>query len=318
VALYPAEGTINLDYPIVVTSKTDEVIKAAAAFKKELASSASLNTLQDNGFRTTAGKAGAVLTAESGVSAKAVRSLPIPDAGSVTQLSQAWARLKLGARILSLSDISGTMGIKPAGTPLTRMQLITQTAVEGLKLFPDKTELGTWIFSTNLDGKGVDWKQTVPIGPLGGKVGGLTRRDKIIQDMGSIRALSTGDTGLNDTLAAAYTKMKAEYEPDKVNTILVFTDGVGNDDPGGGISNAAILSKLKAEYDKSQPISILIIALGATDAAGRKQMTAIAQATEGEAYFPRTPLEIRKVFIEGISRRLCAPNCGPTTGATTQ
>jgi von Willebrand factor type A domain. len=312
VALYPAEGTINLDYPIVITSKDDEVTRAAAAFKRELTSAAAQQTLQRNGFRTPAGKGGAALDAEHGVSSKAVKSLKMPDATSVTQLSQAWARLKLGARILSLNDISGTMALKPAGTNLTRMQLIARTAIEGLKLFPDKAELGTWSFSTNLNGQDVDWKQTVPIGPLGGKVNGITRRELIQRDMERIKALPTGDTGLNDTLAAAYDKMKAEYEPDKINTILVFTDGVGNDDPDGGISNAEILRKLRADYDKSQPISILIIALGATDPAGRKQMQAIAAATEGDAYFPRTPLEIRKVFLEGISRRLCAPDCSAT------
>ncbi len=309
VALYPDEGTINLDYPIIVTAKDDRVSRAAKAFARELSSASSRQTLHAHGFRTPDGKGGPALDADHGVSREAVKSLAMPDAATVTKLSQAWARLKLGARILSLTDISGTMAVKPAGSQLTRLQLVAQSGIEGLKLWPDSAELGTWSFSTNLNGKGVDWKQEIPIGPLSAKIDGITRREAIRRYLENLKALPTGDTGLNDTLAAAYDKMKAEYEPDKVNTILVFTDGVGNDDPEGGISNTEILRKLRAEYDKSQPISVIIIALGATDPAGRRQMQQIAAATEGAAFFPRTPLEIRKVFLEGISRRLCAPTC---------
>lgn len=315
VALYPKEGTLALDYPIVIATKDEQVGKAAELFKQELTSPGAAKILQQNGFRTTLGKGdAATLTAANGVSAKAVRAMKPPGAASVTQISQAWSRLKLGARILSLIDISGTMAEKPPGTNLTRMQLVVGASIEGLKLFPDKSEIGTWVFSTHLNGKGVDYKETIPIGPLGAKIGDVTRREALIRDLNAIKAIPTGDTGLNDTLAAAYTKMKAEYEPDKVNTIIVFTDGIGNDDPDGGISNAEILRRLRSEFDKAQPVSIIIVALGADDPAGRKQMRAIAAATEGAAFFPRSPLEIRKVFLEGISRRLCAPNCDTGSG----
>ncbi len=63
--------------------------------------------------------------------------------------------------------------------------------------------------------------------------------------MAAIKAIPTGNTGLNDSLWAAYQKMTDEYEADKINTILLFTDGVGNDDPTGGITNAGILKRLE-------------------------------------------------------------------------
>ncbi|GGM90191.1 hypothetical protein GCM10010106_42140 [Thermopolyspora flexuosa] len=317
VALYPKEGTLALDYPIVVATKDIAVGRAAELFKQELTSAESAKVLQRHGFRTPAGQGDPrTLTAAHGVSAAAVRALKEPDAGNVTQVSQAWSRLKLGFRMLSLIDVSGTMALTPPGTNLTRMQLIARASIEGLKLFPDKAEIGTWIFSTHLNGRGVDYKEVIPIGPLGAKLGDVTRREAIVRQMSTIKAWPRGDTGLNDTLAAAYAKMKAEYEPDKVNTILIFTDGIGNDDPDGGISNAEILRLLRREFDSSQPVSILIVALGADDPAGRRQMRAIASATGGAAYFPRTPMEIRKVFLEGISRRLCAPDCESRAGTS--
>ncbi|GGK76422.1 hypothetical protein Sme01_52190 [Sphaerisporangium melleum] len=309
VALYPAEGTISLDYPVVVTAEEQAKQKAAQDFVAALSTAEAKKTIRDQGFRTPDGKAGGVITQANGLNPAAPRVIKIPDAASVTRLSQAWSRLKLGGRLLALLDISGTMALPAVGAPVDRMRLIGQTAIEGLKLFPDKTEIGTWIFSTNLNGKGVDYRETVPIGPLGGKLNGSTRREVIGRSLAQIKAKPTGDTGLNDTLSAAYDKMKAEYEADKINTILVFTDGVGNDDPEGGISNATILRKLRDEFDETQPISVIIVALGADDAAGRRQMQAIAKATQGQAFFPNNALEIRKVFLEGISRRLCAPNC---------
>lgn len=318
VALYPKEGTLALDYPIVISTKDVDLRRAAELFKQELTSARTGQDAQRHGFRTTSGQADPrTLTATHGVSAGAVRTLAEPDAGNITQVSQAWSRLKLGFRLLSLIDVSGTMALTPPGTNLTRMQLIAQASIEGLKLFPDKAEIGTWIFSTHIDGQGVDYKEVIPIGPLDEKLGDVTRREAIVRQMSTIKAWPNGDTGLNDTLAKAYAKMKAEYEPDKVNTILVFTDGIGNDDPDGGISNEEILRLLRREFDPAQPVSILIVALGADDPAGRKQMRAIAAATGGAAYFPRTPREIRKVFLDGISRRLCAPDCESRAGTST-
>lgn len=307
--LYPAEGTISLDYPVLITAKDQATRDAAKSFATALTANAARKTIRDNGFRTPDGKAGGAISQANGLNPKAPRSLKVPDAETVNQLAQAWSRLKLGGRILALLDISGTMALPAVGAPGDRMRLISQTAIEGLKLFPDKTEIGTWIFSTNLNGKGVDYKEAVTIGPIGAPLNGTTRREVISRSLAAIKAKPTGDTGLNDTLSAAYDKMKAEYEADKINTILIFTDGVGNDDPEGGITNAEILKKLRDEFDETQPISVIIVALGAKDAAGRRQMQNLAKATQGEAFFPNNALEIRKVFLEGISRRLCAPNC---------
>ncbi|GII78447.1 hypothetical protein Sru01_34290 [Sphaerisporangium rufum] len=309
VAMYPAEGTISLDYPVVVTARDQATRDAAKGFVSALSGAAAKKTVRQYGFRTPDGKGGNAISKANGLEPAAPEAMKIPDAATVAKMSQAWSRLKLGVRLLALLDISGTMALPAVGAPGDRMRLIAQTAIEGLKLFPDKTEIGTWAFSTNLNGKGVDYREGVPIGPLGGKVGGVTRREALLRTLDKIRAKPTGDTGLNDTLAAAYDKMKAEYAADKINTLLVFTDGVGNDDPEGGITNAQILRKLRDEYDENQPISIIIVALGADDAAGRRQMRAIAKATQGEAFFANNALEIRKIFLESISRRLCAPNC---------
>ncbi|WP_245657403.1 substrate-binding domain-containing protein [Herbidospora mongoliensis] len=308
VALYPAEGTVDLDYPIITTAKDPENVQAAKLFTDELASAASRKTVQQHGFRTLEGQ-GTVLTAEAGMQTEAPTSLPIPGAAIVTELAQSWKRVGLGTKLLSLLDVSGTMARPADSTGITRMQAISQVSIEGLKLFPDKTEIGTWIFSDNLNGKKVDWKETVPIGPLAQQINGVTRREVIAGQLTQIKAIPTGNTGLNDSLWAAYQKLTKEYEADKINTILLFTDGVGNDDPTGGITNAGILKRLRESYDPAKPVSILVISFNTQGDENRLQMQNIAKATGGDAFFPETVLEIRNIFLQGIARRLCAPNC---------
>ncbi len=233
--------------------------------------------MQDYGFRTPEGTGGGLLKPENGVNAKKPAEIALPDQASIDKLAQAWRQIKLGTRLLGLIDISGTMAEPADSTGVSRMKAITDTSIEGLKLFPGKAEVGIWAFSDNLQGQGVDWKPIISIGPLAQQVNGVTRRDRIIRAMQRTSAIPTGNTGLNDTLWAAYQKMTKEYQPDKVNTILLFTDGVGNDDPTGGLENDEIIRKLKQTYDPKRPVSILIISFNTTKDDDRAQMTAIAK-----------------------------------------
>ncbi|WP_283137702.1 substrate-binding domain-containing protein [Rhizohabitans arisaemae] len=316
VALYPSDGTLSLDYPYVVAAEDPAKKKAAEAFRAKLVGAEGRGILQKAGFRTADGKAGEAVAKSAGIDTKPLGAIGKPSAGTVNKIAQAWSRLNLGTRMLALLDVSGTMALPVPGTNLTRMQAIAGTAVEGMKRFNDKSEIGVWEFSTHLDGQGVDHREFVKVGPLGGKVEGMTRREFINQRLGQIQAKQNGDTGLNDTLAAAYEEMVAGYQPDKINTILVLTDGQGNDDPGGGLTDEQLLKKLKAQFDKSRPVSILIIAFGQDAVAGKERMAAIAQATNGDAYVATDIKQVAQFFLEGISRRLCAPNC-PKPSTTT-
>ncbi|GGL30726.1 substrate-binding and VWA domain-containing protein [Planomonospora parontospora] len=309
VPLYPAEGTFNLDYPAVVTARDADVRKAAEAFVKELGTPAAQKTLQDQGFRTPDGEGGKAISDADGFQAEAPQALPTPDPKTVASMSQSWSRINLGTRLVTLLDVSGTMALPIPGTGLTRMQAISRIAVEGMKPFPNSSEMGLWEFSTHLAGKGVDYRETVSVGPLTETVDGVLRRNLINQKLAGVQAKATGDTGLNDTLAAAYRMMKDGYKSDKINTILIMTDGAGNDDPDGGMSNQELLKLLKDEFDPEKPVSILIIAFGPDAPKGKRQMDAIAKATNGDAYIVKDILEIRKVFLEGMKRRLCSPHC---------
>ncbi|WP_327589427.1 substrate-binding and VWA domain-containing protein [Nonomuraea sp. NBC_00507] len=309
VALYPEEGTLSLDYPVTILTKDPATQKAAADFKQELSTDPAKKVLRDAGFRSADGKAGDVLTKDKGFTPETPQALPAPDGATVARMVQTWSRLNLGSRLLTLLDVSGTMALPVPGTGMTRMQAIGKIATEGLGLFPADSELGVWTFSTHLDGRGKDWKEIVSLGPLTESINGTLRKDLMVKQLSTIQAKATGDTGLNDTLKAAYTEMTETYQQDKINTLLILTDGAGNDDPDGGIKNPAILQFLKDTYDPKRPVSIIIIAFGPDAAPGKQRMDALAKATGGEAYIAKNILQVRDFFLQGMERRLCSPNC---------
>ncbi|MCF6471556.1 VWA domain-containing protein [Nonomuraea sp. MG754425] len=309
VALYPKEGTLSLDYPVTILTKDPQVRKAAADFKQNLTGESAGKILRDAGFRGTDGKAGDALSEDKGFTPETPAALEPPDGPTVTRMVQTWTRLNLGTRLLTLLDVSGTMALPVPGTNMTRMQAINRIATEGLALFPAGSEMGLWSFSTHLDGQGKDWKELVSVGPLSESLDGTLRKEQMVRTFATLQAKATGDTGLNDTVKAAYTQLTKTFAEDKVNTLLILTDGAGNDDPDGGVGNAELLQFLKKTYNPKRPISILLIAFGPDAKQGKQGMEAMAKATGGEAYIAEDVLQVRDFFLRGMERRLCTPDC---------
>ncbi|MFC5824312.1 substrate-binding domain-containing protein [Nonomuraea insulae] len=309
VALYPKEGTLSLDYPVTILTKDPGVLKAAADFKQDLATEHAQKVLRAAGFRSADGKAGDALSEDKGFIPETPVALDPPDGATVTRMVQTWTRLNLGTRLLTLLDVSGTMALPVPGTNMTRMQAINKIATEGLGLFPPSSDMGLWTFSTHLDGKGKDWKENVSVGPLTESIDGQLRKDMLVKSFSQTQAKATGDTGLNDTVKAAYTQLTKSFQEDKVNTLLILTDGAGNDDPDGGVKNAELLQFLKKTYNPKRPLTILLIAFGPDAKKGKQQMEALAKATGGEAYIAENILQVRDFFLQGMERRLCTPNC---------
>ena len=61
-----------------------------------------------------------------------------------------------------------------------------------------------------------------------------------------------------DTTLAAFQALQRSYAPQRINIVVLLTDGI-NDDPSGGINRAELLRRLKAEQDKERPVRIITI-----------------------------------------------------------
>jgi Ca-activated chloride channel family protein len=193
--------------------------------------------------------------------------------------------------------VSGSMADTVPGTGMTKMQLAARAAASSLRLFTTESNVGVWEFSTHLDGPR-DWRQRVPIGPITAKMpGGKTRLDLLRAQLLQLTP-AHGDTGLYDTAAAAYAYLKEHYVPDRLNLVVLFTDGK-NDDPDGGLTLSQLLQKLRDGQKDDRKVRILTFAYGAdADAAA---LTEISQATGGQAFVSPNPADIERVFVTALA-----------------
>lgn len=198
--------------------------------------------------------------------------------------------------MLAVIDVSGSMKEKvAAANGATRLQVTVAAATQGLQLFDDSWSIGLWTFSTNLNGS-QDYREVVPIKPLS------SNRNSLRQGLASIKP-SSGNTGLYDTVLAAYRKVQEDWEPGKVNSIVLFTDGKNDDD--NGISQKDLLAQLKKLRDPEQPIQVIIIGIGT--GVSQAELEPITAITGGRPFITADPTKIGEIFLQAIALRPPAP-----------
>ncbi len=303
-AVYPSEGLLSLDYPFALTTTDDTKVRAAGLLGQAMGTVQAKAAVHALGFRTPDGRAGTGFSAASGLSPRIPRALPTPAAGDVTEAMQAWSRLSLRTRMLTLLDVSGSMS-QPVGKGMTRMQATAQVAQGGLAMLTDDTDLGLWTFSTNMNGA-LDYRPEVPIGPLSTRIGSSNRRQAILNALSRVRPNPTGDTGLYDSVLASVRSLRKTYRAGYYNTVLVLTDGKNDD--ANGISLLNLLQTLKREDNPGKPVNVVFIGFGPD--VDMASMQKIALQTNGAAYHAQKPQDVQRILLETIARRICdTPQC---------
>ncbi|GAA4450073.1 VWA domain-containing protein [Phytohabitans houttuyneae] len=300
-AVYLDPAPIPLDYPFAVMPGTDpDKTAAAASLHEALNGSGFRDRLGALGLRGPDGAGGSGFTVPAGGPAKAGSPAAAgkggaPDTAVVDRALATWTTVTAPARMLAVFDISGTMrGPVPTAGGASRMEVTKEAARRGLGLFGDDWAVGVWVFSTNLGG-GRDWREIAPIGPL------ASTRSQLVQAIGTIQPKQNGDTGLYDTLAAAYETVQDGWQAGRVNSVLILTDGIGNDDPEGGLSLPALLNRLEELKDPKRPIQVIILGLG--DKVNRGALDQITKTTGGGVLIAADPAQIGEAFLKGISLR---------------
>lgn len=307
-ALYLDPPPIPLDFPFAVLPGI-EPSKASAArvlfealrsadFKDRLAAQA-LRAPDGNwgrGFQAPTGAPSPSNGGEKQVPPSGQGGAADLDPVAISTATTTWSVATQSGRMLCVVDVSGSMK-KPVATAngASREQVTVAAAGQGLGLFDDSWSIGLWTFSTNLKGS-QDWNELVGIRPLSGNRGELQR------GLASIRP-SSGDTGLYDTMLAAYKKVQQDWEPGKVNSIVLFTDGKNEDD--NGISQKALLDQLKKLRDDEQPVQVIIIGIG--NEVNRAELKSITDVTGGGAFVTTDPSKIGEIFLQAIALRPPAP-----------
>ncbi len=295
-AVYPPTPAPGPDYPYAILTSDQPQREGADDFLRGLLATEGTTALTGYGLRTPTGAPPTGIPAETGIRESAYEPVALPGEADATTLLNAWGGVHLSARMLAVLDVSGSMAQYLPGSDETRFSATIKAAQDGTQLLLGTTELGIWIFSTDLDGER-DYREIVPVGPIG------PRRPEIARALDQVQVQPNGATGLYDTTLAAYRDATRNWTPGRINMVLVLTDG--KDDNASGISRAKLLRELAELRDERRPVPILFIGVGPDiDPAELKQ---IARATGGRVALTQKPAGIREIFFEALAQFSCLP-----------
>ncbi|WP_139416858.1 substrate-binding domain-containing protein [Agromyces laixinhei] len=316
-ALYPSDGSLALSYPFLRLLDESELAKNlpgadeqagdADPESAELARRArELGALKialweatarfaGDGFRD--GLGGGELE-QDGVVEDPVEVSSAAASAQVAIL-RTWGVVSVRSRILTVIDLSGSME-EPTVSGQRRIDVLQQAAAATLSQFSGQVDLGVWGFST-LRAGAQDWESLAPIDQLSSDA----HRQLLNEVIASLPTRLGGATGLYDTTLAAVQSVLESYDPAKVNSVLLLTDGRNEDE--NGISGEQLLAELAALQDPERPVPVTLVGIGPdTDL---ESMRRIAEATGGAAYSAARPEDLTVVLNDALSQRACRPNC---------
>jgi hypothetical protein len=301
VAAYADPPVPSLDYPyVVLPDARGKTRDAAEKFLTVLMAQSTADAFSDAGFRTPDGEMLRKRGTSSLTSSAQVTPAEPPQATAVDELLNTWSGVNLSGRVQVLLDVSGSMNEPVGNTGLNRMQVTVQAAELGIGLMKPSTKLGLWLFSTNLEGD-KDYRELLPMRTITEMVqsGGL-------EQLRGVQAIPNGSTGLYDSTLAAYQSARQNFEPGRINVVIVMTDGRNDDD--NSISRETLLAELGKLQDPRRPILIVGIGIGPDIDVG--ELNAIAGATGGQAFTTPDPTQIGQIFYAALSKVLCQPSAG--------
>ncbi|RSN14778.1 hypothetical protein DMB42_08880 [Nonomuraea sp. WAC 01424] len=305
VALHPREGTIDLDYPYVVTAADPAVAEASTAFADWLKGTQAQEIVRRAGFRSGDGRLGP-LSPGPQIPSEAPKTRPSVSQQDIDEALRAWSRLAPPTNILVLADTSKHMAEPLNGS--TKVRIALAAAKIGLQLFPNSTHMGMWEFADKV-GNIRGYRERVGLGPISEPESGQVLRRSVLDELTSTIAPHPDlDSSLYDAVLSGFRKVSGDYRDDMNNTLLVIT--AGRDD-GKGVKLPQLLNTLRNEWDPDKPVQIVIIAFGKdVDRGSLSQITAV---TNGSLHEAQEPGEIIDVFLGALARRLCHPTCKPAT-----
>jgi Ca-activated chloride channel homolog len=284
-----------MDYPYaVLPSATPDAAALAGSFGAALAGPAFRDRLATANLRGPDGTFGAGASTGPGTPAGPLKPAAAADPRLVEQVLSTWSAVTQPGRLLAVIDVSGSM-LTPVPTAgnLTREQVTVKAAAQGLGLFDDNWAVGLWVFSTNMDGA-KPYRQLAGIASLAGQ------RTRIAAALGQVTPKRNGDTGLYDTVLAAYKTVQQTWDPGRSNGLVVMTDGQ-NDNPGG-LTLDQLTAQLQKVVDPKRPIQVILIGIG--NEVSRTELTKITQAAAGGGVFiAPDPSKIGQIFLQAIALR---------------
>jgi Ca-activated chloride channel family protein len=308
-AVYPPSAGVTMDYPFAVLAADASIRSAADRLSAALRREAGRRALSALGFRTAGARvpsrhvavAGSLLTAERGVDGEASPGAPLTAAGA-RAARQTMAILRRPSRVLALVDVSGSMAAQVPGTDgSSRIELARKAINRTLPLFAPGSAAALWRFSANLT-PSTDYEQIVSPTALNAQ-----SRQRFRAAVDGLTAVPDGGTGLYSSILGAFRYARAGYDPRRVNSVVVLSDGRDEHAAAHRVGLRALLHAIDAEQDPRRPVAVIAIAYGPdADAAALRAITA---TSGGILYTSEDPRDLPVIFHEAIGHRLCGGTC---------
>ncbi|WP_410613575.1 VWA domain-containing protein [Amycolatopsis sp. lyj-109] len=292
VAVY-STAVPTLDYPFAelggITPPQRPIVEA---LRDAVLGDAGGDAIARTGLRAAGGQALRDHPDDPRVVPQGIRVANLPPAPVVDELLNQWAGVNLSARVQVLIDVSGSMNAQVPGTGLNRMQVTMQAAAKAMHLFKPATQVRMLTFSTRLDGD-KDYRELLPMASVAQHLAGGA-----LEKLDRVTATPDGGTGLYDSVLDTYRTARREWEPGRLNLVIVMTDGRNED--AHSVSRAELLAELAKLQDARRPIPLIGVGIGPdADKAELDQLTA---ATGGQAFVAPDPAKITDVFFAALSR----------------
>lgn len=247
VAIYPAEGTLWEDHPLALLEHpdlTEDQRLAYSQFKAFLLTPEIQRLILSYGYRPadltlSLDDPESPITAANGVDAsQPYTTLQVPSPSVIDVVKNAWLYTKRHTNIYLVADVSGSM----EGTKLQEAQAALKSFIEQVQ--GDDERVGLIVFETRPH-------EVVPLTQIG------TGRADLEAAVDQLEA--SGNTALLDAVMLALRKLRALNDSERINAIVVMTDGMENSSTA---SLQALADALNQASGSDLPIIVFCIAYG--------------------------------------------------------
>jgi Ca-activated chloride channel family protein len=267
VAIYPVEGTLWQDHPLALLEQpglTDEQRLTYRRLRDFVLSPEIQKVILQAGYRPVDlnlrldDPASPIETSNGVDPAQPQTTLQMPGAAVVEIVQSSWYLAKRPADIYLVADTSGSMG---------EQNKLTQ-AIDALSTFLDQVQgdrdrVGLIPFSNRV-------YNTIPLQDIG------AQRAMLKTQVKSLKA--NGQTALLDAVQFAYDDLEKRNDRDRINAIVVMTDGIEN---SSSIKLSQLTDRVKRGNASGVPVVIFCIGYGSD--ADWNVLNALADATGGFA-----------------------------------
>jgi hypothetical protein len=292
----PRDGTAELRYVWVPAAAEHDSLRLAALSRLHaaLTGPAGTTALSAAGLRNPAHPT----VAPPAAAAAGLPQLSAPVTAVVPEhmmyhVLATWRPSLRTSNMLIVIDVSWSMSDPAPGTPTSKIVLVRQGMAQVLSLLPNSARLGLWQFGSQLQPPD-DWQSLAAPAALT-----PDQRAAVGIAGSNLKPLHTG-TGLYDTILGAYRYQQAHYQAGMPNEVVVFTDGVNEDDP-----DTITLTQLRAGLaatDRGKRVQLSVFGIGKQVPADRLQ-PALAPVG-GQVDLLTSPTEVIGAFVHAVSGAL--------------